>query len=66
MNQTSIQKEDFEDLYRLAQHWLEGVIQQLEVLGHSEADKSVIDKSILEKAEAMLYVGLMYEHGFGV
>lgn len=32
MNQTSIEKEEFEDHYRLAQHWLEEVIQHLNVM----------------------------------
>jgi hypothetical protein len=32
MNQTSIEKEEFEDHYRLAQHWLEEVIQHLNAM----------------------------------
>jgi hypothetical protein len=40
MSQTSIEKEEFEDHYRLAQHWLEEVIQHLNVL---EAEGGAID-----------------------
>ena len=66
MNQTSIEKEEFEDHYRLAQHWLEEVIQHLNAMEAEGGAPDNVRRYEVEKAEAMFYLGLFYEHGFGV
>lgn len=56
MNQTSIMKEEYEDHYHLAIHWLESVTRKID----SEQPAGQNDQ-----AEAIFYLGLFYEHGFG-
>lgn len=50
MNQTSIEKEEFEDHYRLAQHWLEEVIQYLNVLEAEGSSAELSKRHQHEKA----------------
>lgn len=64
MNQTSIMKEEYEDHYHLAIQWLESVVRKLtrfEEMRHLE-----VEVTKLERSEALFYLGLFHEHGFGV
>ena len=59
MNQTSILKEQYEDHYALAIHWLENVVRKFErtelsdQMAYEEVAKS-------ERAEALFYLGLFH------
>lgn len=65
MNQTSIIKEEYEDHYSLAIQWLEGVVRKLSRFETANpTSREEITKP--ERAEALFYLGLFHEHGFGV
>jgi TPR repeat protein len=71
MNQTSILKEHYVDHYRVAHKWMNSIIHQLHQLDRAEQSCSKGSQlkeshSPMQKAEALFYLGLMYEHGFGV
>lgn len=65
MNQTSIMKEEYEDHYVLAIQWLENVVRKFSRFElYEQVNYSDVTKH--ERAEALFYLGLFHEHGFGV
>ena len=71
INQTSILKEEYEDHYRIAYRWLENIVHKINVSekqANDSVESSLIPASYTseEKAEALYYLGLMNEYGFGV
>ena len=68
MNQTSVMKEQYVDHYRLAHFWLDSIIHKTDLtLVNSPSGISRTNKQTnAQKAEALYYLGLMYEYGFGV
>lgn len=68
MNQTSVMKEQYIDHYRLAHFWLDSIVHKTDLtLVTSPSGMAQTSKhTIAQKAEALYYLGLMYEYGFGV
>ena len=61
INQTSIIKEEYEDNYNLALHWLNTIVNRHGPLATTQPVSGSKDR-----AEALFYLGLFHEHGFGV
>ena len=59
MDQTSIMKEEYEDHYHLAIHWLESVVRKLSI---DEENISTIPSEIIkaERGEALFYLGIFH------
>lgn len=78
MNQTSIVKEKYQDHYKVAERWLDSIvykkntIQDRDLQQQQQYDPSTSMSDIKpthtaeQKAQALYYLGLMYENGFGV
>lgn len=68
MNQTSVMKEQYIDHYRLAHFWLDSIVHKtdLTIVTSPSGMATTSKHTIAQKAEALYYLGLMYEYGFGV
>jgi TPR repeat protein len=68
MNQTSVVKDEYEDHYRMAHRWLDDIIHQIDLIENGGPGFTMLKTkyTTVQKAEALLYLGLMYEYGLGV
>ena len=63
MNQTSVHKEDYEEHYHLAVQWLDSVVRKLTLFNQTVETDNILAE---ERGEALFYLGIFYENGFGV